>query len=1237
MHPRGVFFIAVVACAQRDEVRGDTSGAAQLTQLVAWVSARSTAALQLAHASPAAAGDPALVFSNRVSGGMGNQLMGLANAVVLAACTRRRLLLITRDRGRPRGIGWLWDDYFVPPWSPWSWGESGSPFASKASVDIGALLASLRDGADASALLPDTTVEVSLHHDTLPRRLLADATGATYDSVLVALGSDGPARFPFATTVGHADRRYAALCADWIALASLSALGFEPRPRFAAALAASPLAAFARLGGPAADGPRATKAAVALQVRACVDCAFSMPAARVAHAATCALGRAKETLGPEAWSVSSAPLVLYATTESATAAEAIASAARAYAAEAALPLRVVLTAADRQSGEVALRHTAHRGGTKNDSFSELLAPVMDWYTLGAFELVFSCGTTFSQTAVARSAASVRAYHNHPHADAEGEGNATDCSDVTPIFGSHWAERVGHEAEARRALTVAAQAEEPTAPTAPLPPLVAFERAFAATQASDVYSNATFALAPWGLFSALNQVVQHLVAEHVVHGRRACFSAKPDWAYAPESAFESARSCSRLGCYLARDLACARRPRRAVNVSAAERRPDGGHAGPATITRAERVLSTRYPGLSLAQARAVVTRWLWRLPDHVEHAVSERALRVHALPPSVVSSGDWVAIHVRWGDKIVRESVKQPIERYLGLARALARRTSATRCVLLTTDAEAAAAVAESNANVSASMPCGVPHGDAGVASVATGFLTANRTRAENAIDVLSDVALMMRGRGAVMTISSNMAEFVHFHALAESALDNKMPFVLADADSNRVLNAADVPARRTGGRQKRADGRRLDEGRVCFTSPEDFAPGSLEGSWNTSATADYDAKGEWVDLSAEGATGGSRFGNLQCPLEPYFWSCGAGLGTPGFDWTIVGEEGLKVLDEGDFAKIYAVEEGEADEHLAETWREKWLELGRFAWSHRTWSARDCAMPPFEAGALAATLRGGRALRMVGDSTMRQLFVAVACLLPPALVLRYEPVWQNDAPHKMLRSGSRVVLRGGGEVRWIDGRLSTHGGGAEHATASGGGNNRTSVAEAEDIVVVGADLHTSPSRMASKIDRFRRKLEARRDAVIAGSEGGEPTNGEAQPPWTIYVQASIQHFGAAADLSSGCGAGSGDGTYSPEGYRNASRTRVCAACASPPAELAAAEAALSGLVAVVPNLPLRSAGGAHPLLFSPGDCSHFCQPGPTNALAVALARIISEYRNATEFDRRVLRSPFWRDRHRAVGG
>ena len=85
-------------------------------------------------------------------------------------------------------------------------------------------------------------------------------------------------------------------------------------------------------------------------------------------------------------------------------------------------------------------------------------------------------------------------------------------------------------------------------------LAAFTRDFAATQASDAYSNATFVLSLTGLFATLNQVVAHLVAEHVVHGARACFAPHAAWAYAPSAAFERARACAGVGCYLQRELA-----------------------------------------------------------------------------------------------------------------------------------------------------------------------------------------------------------------------------------------------------------------------------------------------------------------------------------------------------------------------------------------------------------------------------------------------------------------------------------------------------------------------------------------------------------------------------------------------------------------------------------------------------------------------------------------------------------
>ena len=51
------------------------------------------------------------------------------------------------------------------------------------------------------------------------------------------------------------------------------------------------------------------------------------------------------------------------------------------------------------------------------------------------------------------------------------------------------------------------------------------------------------------------------------------------------------------------------------------------------------------------------------------------------------------MHVRWGDKVLSESVQRPIATYLGLAREVAARANATAgCVLFTTDAAAAAQV-----------------------------------------------------------------------------------------------------------------------------------------------------------------------------------------------------------------------------------------------------------------------------------------------------------------------------------------------------------------------------------------------------------------------------------------------------------------------------------------------------------------------------------------------------------------
>ena len=91
-----------------------------------------------------------------------------------------------------------------------------------------------------------------------------------------------------------------------------------------------------------------------------------------------------------------------------------------------------------------------------------------------------------------------------------------------------------------------------------------------TQASQAYSNTTFALRYGGMFAMLNQIVQHLLSEHVTHGLRACFATKGDWAYAPDPAFERAHGCAGARCYIDRELVCAHRPPRAPKRPATDR-------------------------------------------------------------------------------------------------------------------------------------------------------------------------------------------------------------------------------------------------------------------------------------------------------------------------------------------------------------------------------------------------------------------------------------------------------------------------------------------------------------------------------------------------------------------------------------------------------------------------------------------------------------------------------------------
>ena len=191
------------------------------------------------------------------------------------------------------------------------------------------------------------------------------------------------------------------------------------------------------------------------------------------------------------------------------------------------------------------------------------------------------------------------------------------------------------------------------------------------------------------------------------------------------------------------------------------------------------------------------------------------------------------MHVRWGDKVLRESARQPISRHPPRGRGRAPREreplrapldrprgeeqveAHNAAVGGAPGAGAAAPTAPAAAArprrrrrrgaTSRAAPAAAPRdarGDGHGAGLVA-FLTLGRSRAENARDALADVRLVLAGRGAVMTASRH-GDAVHFHRLG--ALGDG--FVLADAETDRVLGAGDVSARKAGARVRTRRGRR---------------------------------------------------------------------------------------------------------------------------------------------------------------------------------------------------------------------------------------------------------------------------------------------------------------------------------------------------------------------------------------------------------------------------------------------
>jgi len=131
------------------------------------------------------------------------------------------------------------------------------------------------------------------------------------------------------------------------------------------------------------------------------------------------------------------------------------------------------------------------------------------------------------------------------------------------------------------------------------------------------------------------------------------------------------------------------------------------------------------------------------------------------------------------------------------------------------------------------------------------------------------------------------------------------------------------------------------------------------------------------------------------------------------------------------------------------------------------------------------------------------------------------------------------------------------------------------------------------------------------------------------PWRLLVERSIQHFGNHRGSEGADCAHAVDGHYE---MPLATIGHKCLRCV-PARSRHSLESFLAGRLAMIPSEMLRSAGQSHPDTFYT-DCTHFCQPGPQDALAATLSQIIVEYKTATTFFERVTNSSYWRQAHEA---
>ncbi|KAJ1447650.1 hypothetical protein M885DRAFT_575618 [Pelagophyceae sp. CCMP2097] len=307
--------------------------------------------------------------------GLGNNLMGLSAAVLVAAATGRRV----KVAGGRNSVEWLWRDFFELPEEDW--------------IDDATKLAevSVRDalvGKDVPRNFKMTLAWSSLS--------LACANKTVWDALLTGLGGEeSVSRFPWEPKDN--DSLEATLTF------ALGALRWSPRQRFAAEVSARQM----KIGWPK----------VALQVRACVDCKkWTMTSDMIRQDVACDL----EWLSSERRKVEQrGPYAIFAATESEAAAESIRETAAA----------VDKDASVHFASEDAVKFIHTSVGTH--SYEDRLSPLIDWWLLGEADFFFSCGTSYSHSALGRRRTLPTAYVLHHHYAFKPLNESRPCSCADP--------------------------------------------------------------------------------------------------------------------------------------------------------------------------------------------------------------------------------------------------------------------------------------------------------------------------------------------------------------------------------------------------------------------------------------------------------------------------------------------------------------------------------------------------------------------------------------------------------------------------------------------------------------------------------------------------------------------------------------------------------------------------------------------------------------------------------------